>query len=232
MNKLPWLEAHDYRFPPLDQALDEPNGLIAFGGDLSAKRLLEAYRCGIFPWYDDDQPILWWSPTPRAVLFPERIHISRSLAKRIKRGEYTITIDQAFEQVIQHCSGVFRSGQPGTWINDEMIDAYGELHRQGHAHSVESWYEGKLVGGLYGVAIGKIFFGESMFSLRTDASKVAFVALARQLQQWGFPLVDCQLANPHLSSLGAEEILREEFVSLLRQYTVLPGPENWCTRPL
>jgi leucyl/phenylalanyl-tRNA--protein transferase len=189
MTTVPWLDPEINSFPPVEQALDEPNGLLAAGGDLSANRLIEAYRRGIFPWYESPQPILWWSPSPRMVLFPDRVHVSRSLQKRLKRQEYQLSFDRAFEQVINNCSRVERAGQDDTWIGGEMIAAYQQLHELGYAHSVEAWYEGELVGGLYGIAIGRVFFGESMFSLRSDASKVAFVHLARHLQDWDVALI-------------------------------------------
>lgn len=208
------LSATDLRFPPTEFA--SPEGLLAVGGDLRAERLLEAYRHGIFPWYNDDQPILWWSPDPRAVLFPHKLKISRSLHKTIRRKEFTVTFDNCFKDVMQHCAAP-RSQYPhgGTWITTEMLEAYVRLHELGYAHSVESWCDGALVGGLYGVALGGIFFGESMFARATDASKVALVWLVRQLQAWGFQLIDCQLPSPHLASLGAEAIRRREFLDRL-----------------
>ena len=227
MTTLPWLDPAINSFPPVEQALEEPNGLLAAGGDLSSGRLIEAYRRGIFPWYESPQPILWWSPSPRMVLFPDQVHVSRSLHRRLKRQEYQLTFDRAFDQVIEHCSSVNRDGQDDTWIGGEMIAAYRELHQMGYAHSVEAWYEGELVGGLYGIAIGRVFFGESMFSLRSDASKVAFVHLARQLQAWGFPMIDCQVTNPHLISLGAEEIDRDHFLGIIKQHIDRPGPGKW-----
>ena len=202
MSSIPWLDASDYAFPATENALSDPNGLLAVGGDLSPQRLIEAYRQGIFPWYDESQPILWWSPNPRVVLFPDRLHLSRSLKKRLNKQEYIVTFDRAFTQVIQHCALIPRADQAGTWITHDMLNAYIRLHEMGVAHSVESWCDGELVGGLYGVSLGKLFFGESMFSLRTDASKVAFVHLCNQLNDWGFPMIDCQIGNPHLSSLG------------------------------
>jgi leucyl/phenylalanyl-tRNA--protein transferase len=227
MTNLPWLDPATNSFPPVEQALVEPNGLLAAGGDLSATRLIEAYRRGIFPWYESPQPILWWSPSPRMVLFPGQVHVSRSLQKRLKRQEYQLTFDRAFGQVIEYCSRVNRDGQEDTWIGGEMVAAYQQLYELGYAHSVETWYEGELVGGLYGIAIGRVFFGESMFSLRSDASKVAFVHLARQLQNWGFSLIDCQVTNPHLISLGAEEIDRDHFLGIIEQHIDRPGPGKW-----
>ncbi|MDH5437103.1 MAG: leucyl/phenylalanyl-tRNA--protein transferase [Gammaproteobacteria bacterium] len=204
-------------FPDVDQALTEPDGLLAVGGDLSPERLLEAYRRGIFPWYSEGQPVLWWSPNPRSVLFPEKLNISRSLKKSLNKNVFTVTLDTAFRDVITACSHP-RKDDAGTWITPDMIDAYCLLHEQGHAHSVECWYEDKLVGGLYGIAIGKVFFGESMFSKKTDASKVAFVTLVQQLTTWGFQLIDCQIQSAHLDSLGAENIPRRRFIDLLNQH--------------
>ncbi|GAB4508909.1 MAG: leucyl/phenylalanyl-tRNA--protein transferase [Sulfuricaulis sp.] len=217
----------DLRFPPVELA--SPEGLLAVGGDLRAERLLEAYRHGIFPWYNPDQPILWWSPDPRAVLFPAKLHVSRSLRKTLRQKKYEVTLDTAFRDVIHHCAGS-RAGRlgHGTWITAEMIEAYCVLHERGLAHSVESWMDGKLVGGLYGVALGGAFFGESMFSRETDASKTAFVQLVRQLEIWGFVLVDCQLPSAHLSSMGAQEIRRSDFMERLEQALRQSGhPGRW-----
>ncbi|MGZ0019780.1 leucyl/phenylalanyl-tRNA--protein transferase [Nitrosomonas sp. wSCUT-2] len=197
-------------FPPLEKALDDPNGLLAVGGDLSPQRLIEAYRSGIFPWFNEDEPIFWWSPDPRMVLFPGELKISRSLRKTLHKEYYQIRTDTAFTQVMQACAAP-RKGQSGTWIHPEMIAAYTALHDMGLAHSVETWIDGELVGGLYGVALGKVFFGESMFSRSTDASKIAFVHLVKQLQYWEFGLIDCQVKTHHLSSLGAREISRASF---------------------
>ncbi len=198
--------------------MDEPNGLLAIGGDLSAERLLSAYHQGIFPWFDDHQPILWWSPNPRAVIFPDQLRITRSLRKSMRNRGYRVTFDTAFSAVISACQHTPRSDQNGTWITEEMVDAYTQLHYLGHAHSVECWHEEQLVGGLYGLSIGKLFFGESMFSIKTDASKVAFVTLAQRLQKAGFPLIDCQVPNSHLTSLGATDIPRKEFQHYLKNY--------------
>lgn len=224
-------DATDFRFPPADLA--SPEGLLAVGGDLRAERLLEAYRHGIFPWYNDDQPILWWSPDPRAVLFPDKLKISRSLRKTIRHNEFTVTLDTRFRDVMQACAGP-RPQYPlgGTWITPEMLDAYVRLHELGFAHSVETWQDDKLVGGLYGVALGGVFFGESMFSHATDASKVALATLVRQLQAWAFQLIDCQLPTPHLFSLGAEEIRRREFLERLAAGLALPERRGtWCFDP-
>ena len=215
------LSASDLRFPPVD--LSSPEGLLAMGGDLRAERLLEAYRHGIFPWYSEGQPILWWSPDPRAVLLPDKLKVSRSLRKTIRRGDFQVLFDTSFTEVVRRCAGPRpQYPQGGTWITPEMLYAYATLHAMGYAHSVESWRDGELVGGLYGVALGGVFFGESMFSQATDASKVAFACLVRQLQAWGFRLIDCQLPSPHLSSLGAEEIRRHKFLDLLAEALRLP----------
>lgn len=217
---IPWLDT-PVRFPPANTALDEPNGLLAAGGDLSVATLLNAYQQGIFPWYEPPDPILWWTPNPRTVLFPEQLHISRSLAKTLRNNPFVITCDQAFTQVMQHCAAP-RDYTDNTWISSDMVQAYTRLHQQGSAHSVEAWQNDKLVGGLYGVAIGQVFFGESMFSLVSNASKVAFVHLVQSLQQSGFQIIDCQVASKHLHSLGAIEIDREQFLKILAQATRLP----------
>ena len=211
----------DLRFPPVEEST--PDGLLAVGGDLRPERLLEAYRHGIFPWYEEDQPILWWSPDPRAVLFPDKLHVPRSLDKTIRRGHFTVTLDTCFRDVMIQCAGP-RPQYPegGTWITPAMIEAYTKLHELGHAHSIETWQEGNLVGGLYGVAIGGAFFGESMFSRATDASKVALVTLIRQLQTWGFQIFDCQQASPHVIALGAEEISRLAFIEHLNAALTIP----------
>jgi leucyl/phenylalanyl-tRNA--protein transferase len=217
---LRWLDPNDVDapFPDVDNALKEPNGLLAIGGDLSPSRLLRAYRQGIFPWYADSQPILWWSPDPRSVLYPDRLKISRSLRRSLRKGAFSVSVDTAFRQVIECCAEPRGSGE-GTWITFEMIEAYCRLYVMGYAHSIESWYEGELVGGLYGLAIGKIFFGESMFSRRRDASKLAFVRLVEYLKKCGYFLIDCQVASAHLTSLGAETIPRRDFINILKQYS-------------
>ncbi len=204
-------------FPPVEQALEEPDGLLAVGGDLSPPRLLRAYRHGVFPWYNPGEPILWWSPDPRLVLFPDRLKVSRSLKKVLKQGRYCLTYDTAFDQVIEACSGP-RRDETGTWITPEMKTAYLNLHSLGHAHSVECWYEGTLAGGLYGVAIGRVFFGESMFHRHSNASKIAFVHLTRWLQQWNYALIDCQVRTNHLLSMGAEEIPRSRFIKQIQRW--------------
>lgn len=205
----------DAPFPPLPAALKNPNGLIAIGGDLSPQRLLNAYRHGIFPWFSEGEPILWWSPDPRMVLFPDELKISRSLAKRLKRQDYEVRYDTAFREVMTACSAAPRDGQNGTWIVPEMVDAYCRLHEQGYAHSAETWINGELVGGLYGVKIGRMFYGESMFHHVTDASKIAFVHLVKRLQENGTGMIDCQMHTAHLASLGAREIPRKAFASRL-----------------
>ncbi|MEX2470239.1 MAG: leucyl/phenylalanyl-tRNA--protein transferase [Pseudohongiellaceae bacterium] len=207
---LPWLDPDHVAFPPTATALDEPNGLLAVGGALTPAWLEAAYERGIFPWFEEGQPVLWWSPDPRLVLFPSRLHVSRSLQKFIKKTSYVVTMDRNFADVVRACAAP-RSSSDGTWITASMASAYGELHRAGSAHSVEVWDAGALIGGLYGVARGRAFFGESMFSRRDNASKLALVALARQLQQWGFELIDCQVRTRHLLSMGAQEISRAEF---------------------
>jgi leucyl/phenylalanyl-tRNA--protein transferase len=197
-------------FPPVENALSDPNGLLAIGGDLTSHRLLEAYSKGIFPWFNEDQPILWWSPDPRMVLFPHQLKISRSLRKTVKKANYKIRTDCNFTQVMLACASP-REGQSGTWIHPQMIAAYTALHEMGLAHCVETWIDNELAGGLYGVALGKVFFGESMFSRVQDASKIALVHLVKQLQSWQFGLIDCQVKTHHLASLGAQEISRAEF---------------------
>jgi len=203
--------------------LSTPEGLLAVGGDLRPERLLEAYRHGIFPWYSDDQPILWWSPDPRTVLFPEKLHISRSLKRSLRPDIFTVTLDTCFRDVMQQCAGP-RPQYPdgGTWITEEMLKAYTCLHEQGYAHSVETWQGGELVGGLYGVALGGAFFAESMFTRVPDASKVALVSLVRQLQTWGFRIMDCQQSSPHVMHFGAEEIHRLDFLNHLTAALTLP----------
>lgn len=213
---IPWLADDSLLFPPLDNALAEPNGLLAAGGDLSKARLLNAYRSGIFPWYNPGEPILWWSPDPRCIVLPNKLHVSRSLRKRLRRTDYRVTFDQAFEHVVRACAGP-RRGQQGTWISHEIFSAYVNLHHQGIAHSVEVWMGDELVGGLYGLAIGSVFFGESMFSYQRDASKIGFTWCVTQLKQWGYQLIDCQVYNDHLASLGAIEITRHDFAASLDQ---------------
>jgi len=227
-----WLNPHDPgEFPDVELARRDPDGLLAVGGDLTVARLLTAYRRGIFPWYSEEQPILWWSPDPRSVLFSHKLHVSRTLRRTLRQGRFAVTLDRDFAAVIQGCSEP-RPGQPGTWITDDMREAYLRLHRAGYAHSVEAWRGDSLVGGLYGVAIGRVFFGESMFSRVSDASKVAFVYLVRHLQQHHFELIDCQIQTPHLDSLGAELIPRTRFTGLLARYCRASGPNGpWQLDP-
>jgi leucyl/phenylalanyl-tRNA--protein transferase len=223
---VPWLMTQT-PFPHPDTALVEPNGLLAAGADLSSGRLLAAYRQGIFPWFSPGEPILWWAPNPRMVLFPDQFKRSRSLAKRLRRRDYEVRVDAAFETVMRTCAEP-RAGQRGTWIVEDMIQAYLRLHALGYAHSIETWLDGELVGGLYGVAIGRMFYGESMFTRVTDASKIAFAHLAAQLRRWGFGLIDCQMETAHLTSLGARPISRQEFMLQLELLVNLPGtPGQW-----
>jgi leucyl/phenylalanyl-tRNA--protein transferase len=225
-----WLQADDPpdAFPPVEQALREPDGLLCAGGDLSPARLLEAYRRGIFPWYSTGQPILWWSPDPRAVLIPAEMKISRSLRKSLRNRGYEYSLNRAFGEVIEHCADQ-RLRPEGTWISAEMSHAYRRLHELGYAHSVEIWDEGRLAGGLYGLALGKVFFGESMFNRARDASKVALVYLAQEASRRGYEMIDCQLRSDHLSRLGARDMPREEFVRRLeRAVTVLAPDRSWA----
>ncbi len=215
---LPQLERDELWFPAVDSALKEPNGLLAFGGDLRPERILAAYRRGIFPWYQDDQPILWWSPDPRTVLFPNQIHISRSMRKLLRSDRFSVRMDTDFAGVMQGCAEITKR-RDGTWITSAMQNAYCKLHELGYAHSIEVWRDEKLVGGLYGIALGAVFFGESMFSGEENASKIALIRLCQQLRAWGFAVIDCQVSNPHLHSMGASTIARAEFVELLRHHT-------------
>ncbi len=223
---IPWL-GKSHAFPPLTKALQEPNGLIAAGGDLRPERLLAAYRQGIFPWYSSGQPILWWSPDPRMVLFPEEFAPRRSLAKALRNRDYEVRCDTAFERVMRACAATPREGQDGTWITDQILEGYCGLHALGHAHSIETWVDGQLAGGLYGVALGRAFYGESMFSHATDASKIAFSHLVRFLQTQGCGIIDCQMKTEHLASLGAREIPRREFAAHLDRLTPLPAMAGW-----
>ena len=222
MNPYPvWLDADDsnYLFPHPENALTEPDGLLAVGGDLSPNRIINAYLNGIFPWYSHGQPILWWSPNPRAVLFPEKLHISKSLKKIIRKKTFRTTMNQAFKQVIHSCAKTPRKKQDGTWITDDMQQAYLHLHKLGIAKSAECWSGDLLVGGVYGLAIGRVFFGESMFSHQSNASKIAFVHLLDELKKSNYALIDCQVTTDHLLSLGAEEIPRVKFLELVKQHT-------------
>jgi len=214
---IPWL-GNTPDFPAVSGALREPNGLLAAGGDLSTERLLAGYRRGIFPWYSRGEPILWWSPDPRTVLLPHDIRISQSLRKTLRKHQYEIRLDHAFSKVVSACASPRRPGG-GTWITEEMQQAYRTLHEAGHAHSVETWRAGRLIGGLYGVALGRVFFGESMFSRENDASKIALVHLARYLEQRGFAVIDCQMTTQHLLTMGAIEIPRAEFCGNLARWT-------------
>ncbi len=232
---IPWLQG-DEPFPPLQRASRHYNGLLAAGGDLSLPRLLAAYRHGIFPWFNPGEPILWWSPDPRMVLFPNEFKRTRSLRKRLARADYSVRIDTAFERVMQECAGP-RDGAAGTWISEAMIKAYTALHEAGYAHSIETWMTETvagaeteiLVGGLYGVALGRVFFGESMFSRRSDASKIALAHLAALLHAQDFAVIDCQMNTSHLASLGAREMPRAEFSALLDAHTQRPAYTAWPT---
>ena len=223
MIRLPFLDpARPDAFPAVDSALREPDGLLAAGGDLGVERLLAAYRRGIFPWYSDDQPILWWSPAARTVFDPARLHVPRRLARWLRGCDWQIRADSAFDAVMRACAAP-RAHEHGTWITDDMLAAYQRLHALGHAHSVEAWQDGRLIGGIYGVAIGRMFFGESMFSAASNGSKVALLALGRILHGWDFPLLDAQVASAHLSTLGAFEMPRRAFCSRVAELTALPG---------
>ena len=219
----------DLAFPPAELA--EPDGLLAIGGDLSPCRLLLAYRQGIFPWYAPGTPILWWSPDPRLVLFPDELRISHSLRRVLKKGHFHVTFDDAFRAVIEACAMVRVHQGEETWLVPEMIEAYHRLYRLGAAHSVETWLNGRLVGGLYGVAMGRVFFGESMFSIVSDASKVALVHLVTRLKAMGYAFIDCQVSSGHLKRMGAREIPRSEFLRRLQAAIHAPTPAFWQTEP-
>lgn len=228
---IPWLD-RDLVFPPLESALTQPNGLLAAGGDLSSARLLTAYRSGIFPWFSDGDPILWWSPDPRMVLMPAELKVSRSLAKSLRNRDYEVRFDHAFDAVMEGCATVSDT-RPGTWITPPMRAAYNELHRLGHAHSAETWIGGELAGGLYGVAIGRMFYGESMFTRVRDASKIAFVHLVRHLHREGCGMIDCQMHTSHLESFGARPIARSEFSRKLAELVDYAGaPIEWPANPI
>lgn len=216
--RIQWISPDDppEAFPAVQSALSIPNGLLAAGGDLAAERLVYAYRHAIFPWFDSGQPILWWSPDPRCVLFPDEFHIARRFQRRLRTCHFSVSWNRSFPNVIKACAEQ-RNSAPGTWITAAMIEAYTTLHREGWAHSVEVWHERTLVGGIYGVAIGKVFFGESMFSRASDASKVALLALCRHLADHDFALIDCQMPSPHLLGLGAQLMPRDDFAALLRK---------------
>jgi leucyl/phenylalanyl-tRNA--protein transferase len=229
---IPWLRP-DAPFPPIEAALAEPNGLLAASDDLTPERLLDAYRRGIFPWYSNDQPVLWWSPDPRMVLFVDEFRVARSLRKRLQQQRLEIRVDTAFRAVIESCATVSRPGQAGTWITPAIVEAYGALHHRGNAHSVEAWRDGGLVGGLYGVAIGRMFFGESMFAHEPDASKIALVHLIAMLRARDFPLVDCQQETTHLASFGARPIARRAFADRVAQLVHSVAPDGpWRPAPV
>ncbi|MGI9251065.1 MAG: leucyl/phenylalanyl-tRNA--protein transferase [Pseudohongiellaceae bacterium] len=223
---LPWLDPEVVEFPPVETALPSPNGLLAAGGDLTPDWLLTAYRQGIFPWFDERQPILWWAPDPRLVLYPGQMHISRSLKRLARKTSYRITADTSFAAVVDACAETTDLARPGTWITRDMKAAFQILHELGYAHSVEVWQDKDLVGGLYGLALGKVFFGESMFSLEPNTSKLALWCLERQLAAWGYGLIDCQVSSRHLISLGAETIPRRRFQELLTQMLGDDGTNN------
>jgi leucyl/phenylalanyl-tRNA--protein transferase len=222
--KIPWLDADD-PLPPVESALRRPNGLLAAGGGLSLWRLVDAYRRGCFPWSNPGEPVLWWSPDPRMVLQPDQLHVSRSLARRVRRGGFEVRADTVFHHVIEACAEP-RDGQSGTWITADIVNAYVALHEAGFAHSVETFVDGTLVGGLYGVAIGQAFFGESMFAHATDASKLALVHLVEQIRRWGFGLIDCQMKTAHLASFGAREISRARVVKQIAALVTRPAPPS------
>ncbi|WP_286235567.1 leucyl/phenylalanyl-tRNA--protein transferase [Thalassotalea sediminis] len=229
---LQWLESGSLSFPPPDKALQDPNGLLAIGGDLTPERIKSAYQAGIFPWFSEQDPILWWSPDPRAIIFLEQLKINRTLRKFIKKCPYTVSLNHAFEEVIDYCADApFRNEE--TWIVDDMKQGYIELHKQGYAHSIEVWYEDELVGGLYGVAIGGFFSGESMFYTKSNASKIALVSLAQLLQTQQIPFIDCQLLNPFLADMGCIEIPRVAFLKQQRIETNRQLPNSfWQPRTL
>ena len=228
---IPWLGPRT-PFPPLDSAMDEPNGLLAASPDLTPERLVEAYRRGIFPWYSGDQPVLWWSPDPRMVLFTDAFRVARSLRRVVKEERFTIRADTAFRAVMEGCATINRPGQSGTWITPAVVDAYCALHERGCAHSVEAWNGGRLVGGLYGVALGRMFFGESMFADEADASKVALVHLVAMLRARGFPMIDCQQETAHLARFGARPVPRKAFAEDLAALVNSAAPDSaWVPLP-
>ena len=217
-----WLDLEEISFPPTEDALEEPNGLLAASEELGINRLINAYQRGIFPWYSEDQPILWWSPDPRMVITRESLHISRTMRKLINKRAYSVTSDKAFGEVISSCAAP-RETQDGTWITEEIIESYKELHHLGYAHSIEVWKEESLVGGLYGIALGKVFFGESMFSRANNASKYGFVTMANRLFEEGYKLIDCQVSSEHMESLGGFDVSRRDFETILSK--------SQCERP-
>lgn len=226
MSEIKLLNENYRDFPSVELAMSEPNGLLAVGGDLDQERLVHAYRAGIFPWNEDNQPILWWSPNPRCVLFPEQLRVSKSLRKTLRQERFTVSFDRAFAKVVDACAAERKNNQ-GTWITSEIKTAFIGLYESGLGHSVETWYQGELVGGLYGIAMGSIFFGESMFSRKSDASKVALYYLVEKLKRLNFTLIDCQVYNPHLESLGAECIPRQHFVNHLERHIASPYASLW-----
>lgn len=230
--RLPRLPADpEAPFPPAALALRDPDGLLAIGGDLSPARLLNAYRSGVFPWFSEGQPLLWWSPDPRWVFRTDGVRLSRRFRRDLRRSQWQLRADTAFDAVLEACAGAPRPGQDGTWITPAMAAAYRDLHRLGHAHSIEVFDGGRLVGGLYGVAVGRMFFGESMFSAESGGSKVALAGLAHWLHAWGWPLVDAQVHNPHLAFLGATAMPRAAFLETVRALAALPGePGPWSAR--
>lgn len=246
--KLPWLDPSAPNFPNTSQALDEPNGLLAAGGQLSADWLLNAYQKGIFPWFNEGDPILWWTPSPRMVIYPHQFHLSRSLRKTLKKADFTVTLNTSFTDVITACAAprelssedlsiepsLGSSQEPETWITPIMADAYIDLHSRGIAHSVEVWQDKNLVGGLYGLALGEVFFGESMFSQMTNGSKIAMAHLVEYLKAWQYKLIDCQVYNDHLNSLGAIEIDRHTFEQIIHQHTAdkAANPKDWYSRDI
>lgn len=229
--KLPWLDPSVIEFPDTSQALAEPNGLLAAGGELSQDWLLCAYQQGIFPWFNEGDPILWWTPSPRMVLYPHQFHLSKSLRKALKREDYCVTMDRCFNEVVHACAAPreAQSDEPATWITPPMAKAYSDLHQAGIAHSVEVWQGETLIGGLYGLALGDIFFGESMFSRKTNGSKIAMAHLVEYLKQWQYKLIDCQVYNDHLYSLGAIEIDRHTFEQIISRHSANKpsSPEKW-----
>lgn len=228
--RIPWLEESD-PLPPVERALRRPNGLLAAAGGLSLPRLIDAYSRGCFPWFNEGEPVLWWSPDPRMVLVPDELHVSRSLARRVRQARFEVRADTAFREVMTRCAEP-RDGQSGTWITGEMLNAYVSLHQAGFAHSIETWMDGALVGGLYGVAIGRAFFGESMFARATDASKLALVHLVAQVRRWGFGLIDCQMKTAHLARFGAREISRATFLKQIAGLVTRPSPPSpWRLDP-
>jgi leucyl/phenylalanyl-tRNA---protein transferase len=229
---IPWL-GPDKPFPPVDAALEEPNGLLAASIDLAPARLVQAYQRGIFPWYSEGQPVLWWAPDPRMVLYVDEFRVSRSLRKTLRQRRFELRVDTAFREVMEQCAAVARPGQLGTWITPSVIDAYAALHEQGLAHSVESWCEGELAGGLYGVAIGRMFFGESMFARVADASKIALVHLVQILKSNNMPLIDCQQETEHLARFGARPIARAQFAREMNALVHFPAaPGAWGKLPV